>query len=163
MRMMTLADLYLDQLQDMHNSERQIIKVMLNMVRAANHDKLKAGFRKHLAETKSHVERLNSILDDMDKGPGHMVCVATMGLVEENVGLIDSEADEEVQDAGLICAAQKIGHYEIATYGCLCALATLLGRDAHVKILEKTLNEEKSFDQSLTDFAMSVVNVEAMA
>lgn len=163
MKIMTLADLYLDQLQDMHSSERQIIKALPKMAKAANHKKLKAAFTKHLEESKKQLERLNTILDDLGKGPGRKVCEATKGLVEEGAGMIEADADEEVRDVGLICAAQKVEHYEIASYGCLCAFATLLGRDADVKLLEKTLDEEKTTDQALTDLAMSVVNDKAMA
>lgn len=163
MKIMTLADLYLDQLQDMHSSERQIIKALPKMAKAANHKKLKAAFTKHLEESKKQLERLNTILDDLGKGPGRKVCEATKGLVEEGAGMIEADADEEVRDVGLICAAQKVEHYEIASYGCLCAFATLLGRDADVKLLEKTLDEEKTTDQALTDLAMSVVNEKAVA
>lgn len=163
MKIKTMADLYLDQLQDMHSSERQIIKALPKMAKAANHKKLKAAFTKHLEETEKQLERLNSILDDLGKGPGRKVCEATKGLVEEGAGMIEADADEEVRDAGLICAAQKVEHYEIASYGCLCAFGTLMGRDADVKLLEKTLNEEKTTDQSLTDLAMSVVNDKALA
>lgn len=163
MKIMTLADLYLDQLQDMHSSERQIIKALPKMVKAANHKKLKASFTNHLEETKLQLERLDSILDDLGKSAGRKVCQATKGLVEEGAGMIEADADEEVRDAGLICAAQKIEHYEIASYGCLCAFATLLNRDADIKLLEKTLNEEKSADQTLTDLAVSVVNAKALA
>lgn len=163
MKIMTLADLYLDQLQDMHSSERQIIKGLPKMAKAADNAELKSAFNKHLAETKEQLTRLDRILKDLGEGPGRKVCEATVGLIEEGVGMIEAEADEEVRDAGLICAAQKIEHYEIASYGCLRTFASLLGRDADVKLLDKTLNEEKSADQSLTALAMSVVNADAAA
>lgn len=163
MKIMTLHELYLDQLQDMHSSERQIIKALPKMIKAANHPKLKAAFTKHLGETKEQLERLNHILSDLGKGAGRKVCAATVGLIEEGAELIEADADEEVRDAGLICAAQKIEHYEIASYGCLRAFASLLGRAADVKPLEMTLNEEKQADESLTALAISVVNVDALA
>lgn len=163
MKIKTLDDLYLDQLQDMHSSERQIIKALPKMAKAANHKDLKAGFNKHLTETKEQLKRLDRILKDLGKGPGRKVCEATKGLVEEGSGIVEADADEEVRDAGLICAAQKIEHYEIASYGCLCAFASQLGRDADIKLLEKTLDEEKNTDQKLTDLAESVVNAEALA
>lgn len=163
MKIMTLADLYLDQLQDMHSSERQIIKALPKLAKAANHADLKAGFKKHLAETKEQLTRLDRILKDLGKGPGRKVCEATVGLIEEGASMIEADADEEVRDAGLICAAQKVEHYEIASYGCLRTFASLLGRDADVKLLDKTLNEEKSVDQALTALAVSVVNAEAVA
>lgn len=163
MKIMTLADLYLDQLQDMHSSERQIIKALPKMAKAASHPELKGAFNNHLEETKEQLERLNRILNGLGEGPGRKVCEATVGLVEEGAGMIEADADEEVRDAGLICAAQKLEHYEIASYGCLRTFASLLGRNADAKLLDKTLNEEKKADVSLTALAMSVVNVQAVA
>ncbi len=159
---MTLADLYLDQLQDMHSCERQIIKALPKMVKAAHHPALKAAFTKHLEQTKTHLERVNQILTELGKGPGRKVCVATVGLIEEGAELIAADADEEVRDAGLICAAQKLEHYEIASYGCLRTFASLLGRNADAKLIEKNLNEEKSSDDALTALAMSVINAHAL-
>lgn len=162
MKIMTLADLYLDQIQDMHSCERQIIKALPKMAKAATQPRLKDGFNHHLEETKEQLERLNRILGDLGKGPGRKVCQAAAGLIEEGAELIEADADEEVRDAGLICAAQKIEHYEIASYGCLRTFAVLLGRTADAKALDKTLNEEKTADQSLTALAMNLVNAEAM-
>ena len=163
MKIMTLDDLYLDLLQDMHSCERQIIKALPKMTKAASHPELKDAFKSHLEETKEHLERLNRILSDLGKGPGRKVCVATVGLVEEGAELIAAEADEGVRDAGLICAAQKIEHYEIASYGCLRTFASLVGRTGDIQALDKTLNEEKKADSALTSLAMSVVNVDAAA
>lgn len=163
MKIMTFADLYLDQLQDMHSSERQIIKALPRMVKAADNAELKLAFSNHLAETKEQLSRLDRILKDLGEGPGRKVCEATVGLIEEGVGMIEAEGAEDVRDVGLICAAQKIEHYEIASYGCLRTFASLLGRDGDVKLLDKTLDEEKHADQSLTALAMSVVNAEALA
>jgi ferritin-like metal-binding protein YciE len=158
----TLADLYLDQIRDMHSSERQIIKALPKMTAAAEHPELKAAFTKHLAETKGHVERLDLILEDLEKTQGRKVCEATLGLVKEGAELIEEYEKGEARDAGLICAAQKIEHYEIATYGCLRAWALLLGRDADIKHIDKTLNEEKKTDLALTELAVSTVNSEAV-
>lgn len=163
MKIKTLADFYLDQIQDMHSCERQIIKALPKMVKAANNAKLKEAFTSHLAETKEQLERLNKILSDLDKGPGRKTCAAAAGLIEEGSELIEADADEEVRDAGLICAAQKIEHYEIASYGCLRTYATLLGRDKHAKVFESILDEEKTCDQDLTELAMSVINRVALS
>jgi ferritin-like metal-binding protein YciE len=133
------------------------------MVKAADHKRLKAVFTKHLAETKQQLSRLDRILETLDKSPGRKVCQATVGLIDEGAGMIAAEADEDVRDAGLICAAQKIEHYEIASYGCLRTFASLLGRDVDVKLLDKTLHEEKSADEALTALAMSVINTGAVA
>jgi len=161
MKIMTLTDLYLDQLQDMHSCELQIIEALPKMAESAHHPELKAAFNKHLTETLEQLARLNGILSNLGKGPGQKVCKATIGLVEEGTTLIETDADEDVRDAGLICAAQKIEHYEIASYGCLRTFASLLDRSEDAEILEKTLNEEKTTDQSLTEIAMSVVNAAA--
>jgi ferritin-like metal-binding protein YciE len=163
MKILTFAHLYLDQLQDMHSCERQLIKALPKMVKAATHPELKAAFSAHLLETREQLDRLNRILTSLDEGSGRKVCEATVGLVKEGSELTSADADEEVRDAGLICAAQKIEHYEIATYGCLRAFATLQGRHSDVRLLEKSLNEEKTCDQSLTALAMSVVNADALA
>lgn len=163
MKIMTLAALYLDQIQDMHSCERQNIRALPKMAKAASHLQLKAAFKKHLAETKVHLERLDHILNDLGKGPGRKVCEATVGLIEEGADLIAADADEEVRDAGLICAAQKLEHYEIASYGCLRTLAFQLGRTEDVKLLFKTLNEEKTTDQALTALAVNLINEDAMA
>lgn len=163
MKITTFDDLYLAQLQDTHSSERQIIKALPKMIKAAHHPELKAGFTKHLEETTAQLDRLNSIFADLDKAPGRKVCEATVGLVKEGAEIIEDAEEGDVRDAGLICAAQKIEHYEIACYGCLRTWASLLGRTSDVKLLEKTLKEEKKTDESLTALAMSVVNSDAIA
>lgn len=162
MKIMTMADLYLDQIQDMHSCERQLIKAMPKMAKAASHPQLRDAFNKHLVETKGQLERLDTILESLGKKAGRKVCEATVGLIKEGSEIVDAEADEEVRDAGLICAAQKIEHYEIATYGCLRTYAQLLGRTADVRLLEKNLSEEKKTDESLTVLATGLVNADAL-
>jgi len=159
----TLADLYLDQIQDMHSCERQLLKALPKMAKAATNPKLKAAFTSHLEVTKTHIERLDAILEDLEKSPGRKVCAAAAGLIEEGAELIGGDADEEARDAGLICAAQKIEHYEIASYGCLRTFATQLDRTKDARALEKTLTEEKASDVALTRLATSVVNEAAMS
>jgi ferritin-like metal-binding protein YciE len=162
MRINTLADLYLEQIRDMHSCERQIIKALPKLARAANHPKLKKALEEHLEQTKVHLERLDLILGDLDKTAGRQVCAAAAGLMVEADGVIENDGDEEARDAGLICAAQKVEHYEIASYGCLRTYATRLQRGNDVKLLEKTLEEEKNTDVALTKLAMSVINDAAM-
>ncbi len=162
MNINTLADLYLEQIRDMHSCERQIIKGLPKMVKAAKHPKLKKAFEDHLEETKVQLERLDAILNDLGKTAGRQVCAAAAGLIEEADGVIENEGDEEARDAGLICAAQKIEHYEIASYGCLRTYATKLDRARDARLLEKTLEEEKHADVALTELAMSVINDAAM-
>jgi ferritin-like metal-binding protein YciE len=163
MKILTLEDLYVDQLRDVHSAERQLIKSLPKMVKAASHPQLKDAFKSHLEETKEHVARLDGIFEELGKAPGRKVCQAMVGLVKEGGEMIDADADEQARDAGLICAAQKIEHYEIATYGCLRTFATVLGRTADVKVLEKTLQEEKDADVALTEIAMDAVNAKAAA
>ncbi len=163
MKITSLIDLYLNMLQDMHSCERQIIKALPKMAKAATHPELKAAFVAHLAQTKEHLERLDRLLTGLEKGPGRTICVATVGLIQEGADLITDAADEQVRDAGLICAAQKIEHYEIASYGCLRTFAAQLGRGADVKLLDRTLADERHANDALTVLAMSVVNAEAVA
>jgi ferritin-like metal-binding protein YciE len=163
MKVTSIADLYLDQLQDSHHSERQIVKALPKMVKAASHADLKKAFTDHLDETKKQLERLDLILADLGKSAGRKVCEATVGLIKEGAGFIESTEEGDVRDAGLICAAQKIEHYEIACYGCLRTLAALLGRQSDVKRLDKSLAEEKHADVALTELAMNLVNAEAAA
>jgi ferritin-like metal-binding protein YciE len=163
MKIMTMSDLYVDQIQDIHSCERQLIKTLPKMAKAASHPQLRDAINKHLVETKGQLERLNTILESLGKTAGRKVCRAAVGLIEEGSEIVDAEADEEVRDAGLICAAQKVEHYEIATYGCLRTYAQLLGRAADVRLLEKTLSEEKKADDSLTTLATGLINAEALS
>jgi ferritin-like metal-binding protein YciE len=163
MKITTFGDLYLSQLQDTHSSERQIIRALPKMISAATSPALKEGFTKHLAETKVHIARLDTILSEMGKAQSRKVCEATVGLVKEGAELIDDTAKGDIRDAGLICAAQRIEHYEIACYGTLRTWAALHGRDADVKLLDATLKEERATDEALTSLATSGINAEAMA
>lgn len=163
MKIMTLSDLYIDQLQDMHSCERQIIKALPKMTKAATHPDLKAAFTKHLEETKDQLERLNEILTDLEKSPGRKVCEAAAGLVEEASHMMEADAEPDARDAGLICAAQKLEHYEIATYGCLRTYAKQLGRKSDAKVLESILDQEKHADTALTTLAMNTINADAVA
>lgn len=162
MKTLTFADLYLDQLKDSHSSERQILKALPKMVKAATSPVLKKAFTTHIEETKEHIERLDRIFAQLEKSPGRKVCEATVGLIKEGAELIESTEPGDVRDAGLICAAQKIEHYEIACYGCLRTYATLMGRTSDIKLLDKTLQEEKNTDENLTKIAVNSVNSDAM-
>jgi ferritin-like metal-binding protein YciE len=163
MKINTLADLYMVQIRDMHSCENQIIKALPKMIDAASHPELKKAFEKHLEQTRVHLTRLNQILGELKQSPGSKVCAAAAGLIEEVEEVMENEGDEEARDAGLICAAQKIEHYEIASYGCLRTYATVLDRTQEAGLLEETLEEEKESDVALTELAMSVINDAAMA
>lgn len=162
MKIATLSDLYLDQLRDMHSCEKQLIVALEKMARAAQHPELVKGFEHHLEETRGQLERLSQILTSLGEGPGREVCEATAGLVAEGAELIEHSEQGPVRDAGLICAAQKTEHYEIASYGCLCTYASLLDRGADLKLLEATLHEEKQANDNLTLIAVNEVNAHAI-
>jgi len=163
MKLSTLADVYLDQIQDMHSCERQLIRAIPKMMKAASNPDLKSAFAEHLVVTREHLARLDRILEDLGKPAGRKVCKAAVGLVEEGGEMIDADGEDQARDVGLICAAQKIEHYEIASYGCLQAFALQLGRNADAKLLEKTLNDEKKANDALSELATASVNEGAMA
>lgn len=162
MKMKTLADVYADQLLDMHSAEAQLVKALPRMAKAASHEELKQAFTTHLEQTKGHLEVMAELLSDLGKKPGRKKCHAMEGLVEEGKEMIEEDAEDDARDAGLIVAAQKVEHYEIASYGCLRTFATLLGMEQHAKKLSRVLEEEKQTDELLTELATSCVNAEAM-
>jgi ferritin-like metal-binding protein YciE len=154
----TLDDLFVHELQDLHNAEKQLVKALPKMAKAANCEKLQQGFEDHLAQTEQHVERLEKIFEQLEKKVGRTKCDAMAGLVEEGQKMIDQDAEPAVKDAGLIAAAQRVEHYEIAAYGSAVAFAKILGLDKAVDLLEQTLAEEKETDEKLTELATSEVN-----
>jgi len=161
MKLKTLHDLFLQELKDLHSAETQLVKALPKMAKAATNEELQAGFEEHLEETKGHVERLDEIGKQLGaKLTGHK-CKAMEGLVEEGADMIDEDADDSVRDAGLIGAAQRVEHYEIAGYGTAIALARKLGHDDNADIPTETLEEEKATDEKLTELAETAVNVEA--
>lgn len=159
----TLKELYIHELKDIYSAEKQLIKALPKMAKAATHPELKAGFETHLEETKEHAVRLEKLLASHDESTRGPKCKAMEGLVEEGAELIEEEGDPEVLDAGLIMAAQKVEHYEIASYGTARTFAKILGDDAGAKILQTTLDEEGATDKKLTKLATSAINVDAAA
>lgn len=156
MSITTLKELFIHDLSDVYSAERQITKALPKMARAATDPKLVDAFKTHLEETQGQIERLDQVVESSDEiRLKHMKCHAMEGLVEEAQELIDSVEKGEVLDAGLIGAAQKVEHYEIATYGTLAALAKKLGYSQAAKLLEETLQEEKDTDKKLTVIAGS--------
>jgi len=163
MKLNTLADLLHHELKDLYSAENQLVKALPKMAKAAANAQLKAGFEEHLEQTKGHVERLDQIAEKLGvKLAGHK-CKAMEGLVEEGAELIGEDAEDSVRDAGLIGAAQRVEHYEIAGYGTAKALALKLGHEDVAEILDETLEEEKETDAKLTELAESAVNAEAQA
>jgi ferritin-like metal-binding protein YciE len=161
MKLQTLEDLLHHELKDLFSAENQLVKALPKMAKAATNEELKAGFQEHLEQTKGHVERLEQIGETLgQKLTGHK-CKAMEGLVEEGAEMIGEDAEDSVRDAGLIGAAQRVEHYEIAGYGTARALAEKLGHKEVADLLGETLEEEKETDQKLTELAKSAVIPEA--
>jgi ferritin-like metal-binding protein YciE len=157
----SLTDLFFDQLQDAYSAETQLTKALPKMARAAESPELKAGFEQHLAETKNQVTRLEQVCRQVGCKTGGNTCEAMEGLIEEGEEIIGLGLDPHAQDAGLIAAAQKVEHYEIALYGTLCSFAQQLGHQEAARLLHETLDEEKRTDQKLTQLAERGINRKA--
>ena len=160
MKMRTLEDLFVDELKDVYDAERRITKALPKMIKAASSEELSSAFEEHLQQTEEQIARLDRVFESMDKQPGRKTCQAMVGLLEEGQALMEEDATDSVMDAALIAAAQKVEHYEIATYGCLRDWAQLLGNDEVARILQQTLDEEGETDKKLTEIAQSL-NMEA--
>jgi ferritin-like metal-binding protein YciE len=156
-----LKELYIDELRDIYNAENQLLKAIPKMAKASTSDDLRQGFETHLEQTKGHVQRLEQIFKELGQKPSGKKCKAMEGLVAEGAETLGEDYEDEVMDAAIIGAAQRIEHYEIAAYGTVRTFAELLGEENAVQLLEQTLEEEKETDQKLTDLA-SEINVEAM-
>ena len=163
MKMLTLEDLFVQELRDIYNGENQIIKALPKMAKAASSPDLKQAFENHLAQTEEQVERLDRIFKKLGKKPTGKKCKPMEGLIEEGKELMEMDAEPAVLDAALIAAAQKVEHYEIALYGCLCTWAKLLGYTTAQHTLHQTLEEEKRTDEKLTQLAERQVNLQAAA
>ncbi|MDB6135162.1 MAG: ferritin-like protein [Verrucomicrobiales bacterium] len=161
MELDTLKDLYIHELQDLYSAETQLVGALPLLAEAASDFDLKSAFELHLEETRIHVTRLEEVLKLAGAGTEGEKCKGMEGLLKEGQALIEEEADPEVLDAGLIVAAQKVEHYEIAGYGSVRAFAELLEEDEAVEILSTTLEEERNTDEKLTHLAMTVINVAA--
>lgn len=160
MKIESLRELFVEELKDLYSAEQQLVKALPKMARAATSPALRKGFEKHLEETKVQVERLEAIFEQLDESPKGKKCKAMEGLVEEGSEVIEEDMDDDVRDAALIAAAQRVEHYEIAGYGCVRTYAELLGESKAAKLLQKTLDEEGATDKTLTGLA-ELINVEA--
>jgi ferritin-like metal-binding protein YciE len=156
----SLKDLYIDELRDLYSAENQLVEAIPKMAKAATSKQLKAGFQKHLQETKGHVDRLTKIFTDLGVSPKGKKCKAMEGLVKEGAEVIDEDAAPDVKDAALIAAAQRVEHYEMAGYGCVRTYAELLGDTKAARLLQQTLDNEGKTDESLTKLSKKI-NVEA--
>jgi len=162
MKLDTLKTLYIDELRDLYNAENQLLKALPKMAKGASSGDLKDAFEKHLEQTKSHVERLEEVFQDIGETPKGKTCKAMKGLIEEGLEILKEDGEESVIDAGIIVAAQKVEHYEIASYGSVRTFAQLLGKDRSAELLQTTLDEESETNETLNQLAEEIVNPEAL-
>jgi ferritin-like metal-binding protein YciE len=163
MELETLKDLYVHELKDLYSAERQMMKAMPRMVKAATNRQLATAFQQHLEQTKKQAQRLEDLLAAHGESTRGPKCMGMEGVLKEGDEMVSEDADEEVRDAGLIAAAQRAEHYEIAGYGCARTYAELLGDKKGAKVLDSIIKEEGAADQKLTKLARSVINVKAKA
>jgi ferritin-like metal-binding protein YciE len=161
MALKTLEDLFLHEIKDLYSAEQQVTHALPKMAKAASSERLRRAFEEHLEQTHVHVERLEKIFDQLGKGHRGAKCAAMEGLIEEGRQLIDKDAAPDVKDAGLIGAAQRVEHYEIAGYRTARTLARMLNRAEAEELLQQTLDEERQTDEMLTELAESEINVAA--
>ena len=161
MELNTLKDLYIHELKDLYSAEKQLIKALPKMAKAATNAELAAGFKEHLEQTKEHAVRLEKILKSHDQSTRGPKCKGMEGVIAEGEEMIEEEGEDEVRDAGLIAAAQRVEHYEMAGYGTARTYAELLGDKQGAKLLQTTLDEESQTDEKLTQLAVSTINPEA--
>jgi ferritin-like metal-binding protein YciE len=162
MELETLKDLYIHELKDLYSAEKQLTRALPKMAKAATDEQLADGFQKHLEQTEEHVNRLEQILESHDETTRGPKCKGMEGLIEEGKEIIEEDADEEVRDAGLISAAQRVEHYEMAGYGCARTYAELLGDAKGAQLLRTTLEEETVTDKKLTELAKTMINLKAV-
>ena len=160
--MKTLNDLFLDELADMYDAERRLVKALPKMAKAATCEKLKAAILSHLEETKGHVEKLERVFGCFDEKAKGKTCEATVGLLEEGDEIAAAFKGSPAINAALIAAAQKVEHYEMASYGCLHEWAGVLGNEEAAGLLREIFEEEKAADESLTELARDSSNEDAL-
>lgn len=156
-----LQDLFEDGLKDIYWAEKELLKALPKMEKNATSEKLKQAIAQHIKETETHVARLEKCFESIDQKAKAEKCDAMAGLIEEGKGIMEETEIGAVRDAGIIAAAQKVEHYEIATYGTLAAFAKVLGNEEALKLLLQTLQEEKKCDELLTSIADTNLNSKA--
>jgi ferritin-like metal-binding protein YciE len=158
MSLETLQDLLVHELKDLYSAERQLVQALPKMAKAASSDELRTAFEDHLAQTQEQVVRIETIMESFGESPKGQKCAGMEGLLEEGKNFLKEEADEDVMDAGIIASAQKVEHYEIASYGAVVEYARVLGHTEAQQLLEQTLEEEKAADELLTRLAEGGIN-----
>lgn len=160
MKLDSLESLYIHELNDLHDAESQLLRALPKMAKAASSDALRLAFEKHLDQTQEHVRRLKSAFSRLKVEPTRVPCKAMKGLLEEAEEMINAEGDPAIKDAGLISAAQRIEHYEMAGYGCARTYAGMLDERDSAELLQKTLGDEQATDKILTELAESLLHAE---
>ncbi len=160
MKSASLQDLFIIELSDLYDAEHQLIKALPKLAKASSSESLRGAFEEHLEKTKEHAARLERVFADLDLPAKREKCKGMQGIVSEGNDLLKKKLGGDVQDAGIIAAAQRAEHYEIASYGCARTYAELLHNQQAVDLLEQTLQEEKDADEKLTELAQQI-NVEA--
>jgi len=161
MKIDSLRTLLEEELKDIYSAERQLLKAMPKMAKKATSQELKRALQEHMQVTERQVERLEDVFEALGKPVKSKTCEAMQGLLEEAKGIMEEEADDAVMDAGIIAAAQKVEHYEMASYGTVRTWARLCGEDEAANLLQETLDEEGYADKHLTELAESLINPEA--
>ncbi|HVM48217.1 MAG TPA: ferritin-like domain-containing protein [Candidatus Acidoferrum sp.] len=156
-----LHALFLEELADVYNAEKQLTKALPKLAKATKNDQLRQAIESHLEETEQHVSRLDQVFESLDESPKRKKCKGMEGIIEEGEEVISEHKKKDEIDAALISAAQRAEHYEIAAYGCLCTWAKQMGHDQALDLLKETLSEEKAADEKLTQIATSSANVQA--
>ena len=161
MKLNSLRTLWIEEMRDLYNAENQLLKALPKMAKKATTPELKEAFESHLEETRTHVERLEQIFVRLSKKPSGKTCQAMKGLIEEGSEMMQQDGPDPVIDAGIIAAAQRVEHYEMAGYGAARTFASILGEDEAEDLLQETLDEEGAADEKLTKIAQNIVNEDA--
>jgi len=162
MKIESLRDLYVEQLHDLYSAETQLVEALPKMAKAASTPQLQNAFQEHLTQTKTHVQRIEQIFQKLGTKPKNQTCKGMEGLIKEGSEMIKMKGEPAAIDAGLIAAAQRVEHYEIAGYGCVHTYAQQLGEQQDAQLLQQTLDEEGQTDKKLTQLAEQLINLEAV-
>jgi ferritin-like metal-binding protein YciE len=157
----SMEDLYLHELQDLYDAEQRLTKALPKMAAAAKSPELKRAFEAHLKETEGQLKRLERCFELFGKTPKAKTCDAMKGLVSEGDSVVNASGDDDVRDAALIAAAQRVEHYEMAAYGCARTFAMRVGQENAAELLQETLDEEEKTDRLLTEIAEASINIKA--
>ncbi|MCL4401320.1 MAG: ferritin-like domain-containing protein [Acidobacteria bacterium] len=157
-----MEDLFVTQIKDLYDAEKQLIKALPKMAKASSSERLREAFQEHLEQTRGHVERLERIFAQLGQRPSGETCEAMEGLVEEGEEIVDEIDQSPLRDAGLIAAGNRVEHYEMAGYGSARTFAEMLGHSQAATLLEQTLQEERRADEKLTKIGEEMVNREAL-